>query len=142
MAGAFDYAHYEALRAPGLSERKAFEQMGVKRSTGQEALKRRQGATVTPTDGVLRPPSVPRDRSVPAGLEDLHGDLIERALWWRDRKLRQAQPRQARDTVRWTIHVDRRWRDRVMDLSDAERASITDVMDRILREYCEAESWR
>ena len=42
---------------------------------------------------------------------------------------RQVQPRHARDTVRWTIHVDRRWRDRVIELSDAERASITDVMD-------------
>jgi hypothetical protein len=53
---------------------------------------------------------------------------------------RQVQPRHARDTVRWTIHVDRRWRDRVMELSDAERASITDVMDRILRAYFEAGS--
>ena len=138
MAGAFDYAQYEALRAQGLSERKAFEQMGVKRSTGQDALKRRQVATIAPTDVVLRPPSAPLDRAVPAGLEDLHGDLIEMAMWWRDRKLRQAHPRQARDTVRWTIHVDRRWRDRVIELSDAERASITEVMDRILREYFEA----
>jgi hypothetical protein len=138
MAGAFDYAHYEALRAQGLSERKAFEQMGVKRSTGQDALKRRQVATIAPTDVVLRPPSTPLDRSVPALLEDLQGDLIEMALWWRDRKLRQAHPRQARDTVRWTIHVDRRWWDRVIELSDAERASMTDVMDRIFREYFEA----
>jgi hypothetical protein len=138
MAGEFDYAQHEALRAQGLSERKAFEQMGVKRSTGQDALKRRQVVTIAPTDVVLLPPSAPRDRSVPAVLEDLQGDLIEMAMWWRDRKLRQAQPRQARDTVRWTIHVDRRWRDRVIELSDAERASITDVMDRIFREYFEA----
>jgi hypothetical protein len=138
MANEFDYAQYEALRAQGLSERKAFEQMGVKRSTGQDALKRRQVAMITPTDVVLRPPSTPLDRAVPAALEDLQGDLIEMAMWWRDRKLRQAQPRQARDTVRWTIHVDRRWRDRVMELSDAERASITDVMDRIFRAYFES----
>jgi hypothetical protein len=138
MAGEFDYAHYDALRAQGLSERKAFEQMGVKRSTGQDALKRRQVATIAPTEVVLLPPSAPPDRSVPAVLEDLQGDLIEMARWWRDRKLRQAQPRLARDTVRWTIHVDRRWRDRVIELSDAERASITDVMDRIFRTYFES----
>jgi transposase len=140
MAQGFDYAAYDALIAEGLSQRQAFERMGVKRSTGQDALKRRQVATIAPTDVVLRPPSAPSDRSVPAGIEDLQGDLIEIAMWWRNRKLRRAQPRQAWDTVRWTIHVDRRWRDRVIDLSDAERASITDVMDRIFREYFEAGS--
>jgi hypothetical protein len=39
--------------------------------------------------------------------------------------------------VRWTIHVDPHWKDRVMELSDAERSSITDVMDHIFRTYFE-----
>jgi hypothetical protein len=40
--------------------------------------------------------------------------------------------------VRWTIHVDLHWKDRVMELSDAERSRITDVMDHIVRTYFES----
>jgi hypothetical protein len=39
--------------------------------------------------------------------------------------------------VRWTIHVDLHGKDRVMELSDAERSRITDVMDHIVRMYVE-----
>jgi hypothetical protein len=155
MAGDFDYDRYDMLRAQGLSERKAFEHMGVKRSTGQDALKRRSLATITPA--AVRPlspapeapvPAVVHDRqgtlpsdgygaSVPAVLDDVKGDLLDMALWWRERKLRLAQPRQERDTIRWTIHIDPVWKERVMELSDAQRTSLTDVVDDIFRVYFE-----
>jgi hypothetical protein len=145
MAGEFDYAQYDALRAQGLSERKAFEQMGVKRSTGQDALKRRASGAVALTPvAVLPSPPPGRERATGEALIPLEGemeamkaDLWEVVQWWRSRKLRQAQPRQARDMVRWTIHVDPHWKERVMELSDAQRTSITDVVDAVFRTYFE-----
>jgi hypothetical protein len=67
----------------------------------------------------------------------MKADLWEVVQWWRSRKLRQAQPRQARDMVRWTIHVDPHWKARVMELSDAQRTSMTDVVDEVFRAYFE-----
>ena len=70
-------------------------------------------------------------------IEAMKADLWEVVQWWRSRKLRQAQPRQARNMVRWTIHVDPHWKNRVMELSDAQRTSLTDVVDDIFRAYFE-----
>ena len=145
MAGAFDYAQYDALRAQGVSERKAFEQMGVKRSTGQDALKRRTSEAIALTPAAVLPSPLPsRETAAGEALMPLEGemgamkaDLWEVVQWWRSRKLRQAQPRQARDMVRWTIHVDPHWKDRVLELSDAQRTSITDVVDEVFRQYFE-----
>jgi hypothetical protein len=145
MADAFDYAQYDALRAQGLSERKAFAQMGVKRSTGQDALTRRASGAVTLTPVAVVPSPLPgRARATGEALillegemEAMQADLWEVVQWWRSRKLRQAQPRQARAMVRWTIHVDPQWKERVMELSDAQRVSLTDVMDDIFRHYFE-----
>jgi hypothetical protein len=39
--------------------------------------------------------------------------------------------------VRWTIHIDRRWRDRIMEIADAQRTSMADVLDDICRAYFE-----
>jgi hypothetical protein len=134
----FDYALFDKLYAELGSQNQAFRRMRVNRSTGQRALERRERerASAKPRAVEVLPaqPPLPYQSDVPAVLDDIKSDLIEVAMWWRDRKMRQTQPRRARgETVRWTIHVDRRWRDRVMELSDAERSSITDVMDRIFR---------
>jgi hypothetical protein len=145
MAEAFDYGVYDTLMAQGLSQRQAFEKMGVKRSTGQDALKRREsGAVALAPVAVLPPP--PPGRETPTGevlmplegeMEAMKADLWEVVQWWRSRKLRQAQPRQTRDMARWTIHVDPHWKERVMELSDAQRTSITDVVDEVFRAYFE-----
>jgi hypothetical protein len=139
MADAFDYAQYDALRAQGLSQRQAFTQMGVKRSTGQDALTRRASGAVAVTPVVVAPSPPPGEALMPleGEMEAMKADLWEVVQWWRSRKLRQAQPRQARTMVRWTIHVDPHWKDRVMELSDAQRVSLTDVMDDVFRTYFE-----
>jgi hypothetical protein len=133
----FDYAEYDQLFGELGSENKAFKAMGVNRSTGQRALERReQGRAPAPAAEVLpaQPPltdEVPM--SVPAVLDDVKGDLIEMVTWWRERKLRPTQPRRQRRMVRWTIHVDERWRDRIQEIAYAQRTSIADVVDDLLR---------
>jgi hypothetical protein len=135
----FDYALFDQLKAELGSENKAFKAMHINRSTGQRALDRRERGLAAPRAVDVLPAQQPQPYhgDVPAGLDDLKADLIEMVTWWRDRKLRQAQPRQARDMVRWTIHIDRRWRDGIMVISDAQRTSIADVVDDICRHYFE-----
>jgi hypothetical protein len=92
-------------------------------------------AVVHDWQGVL--PSDGYQASVPAVLDSIKEDLLEVAIWWRERKLRLSQPRQERETIRWTIHIDPVWKERVMELSDAQRTSLTDVVDDIFRAYFE-----
>lgn len=135
----FDYQLYDKLYAELGSQNAVFRRMGVNRSTGQRAVERREKAVATFRNVEVLPtqPSLPSQSEVPAVLDDLKEDLIEMVTWWRHRKLCQTQPRQARDMVRWTIHIDRRWRDGIMELSDAQRTSIADVVDDICRHYFE-----
>jgi hypothetical protein len=139
----FDYAAYAALITDGVSQREAFARLGVKRSTGQDALKRRQSVAV---EVLPRRPPGPQgplqpSRALPvptAGeLEAMRTDLRELVDWWRGRKLRQAQPRQVRETISWTVHLDPTWKARVEELADAERRRLTDVVDEIFRTYFE-----
>lgn len=136
---AFDYERFDKLRAELGSENKAFKAMHVNRSSGQRALKRREQGTATPVavEVLAEQPRLSYQSNAPVALDDLKGDLIEMVTWWRERKLRQTQPRRERETVRWTIHIDRRWRDRIMELSDAQRTSIADVVDDLCRSYFE-----
>jgi hypothetical protein len=135
----FDYERFDQLYAELGSQNAAFRRMRVNRSTGQRALQRReQGlATTTPVEVLPAQPQLPYQSDVPAALDDVKGELIEMALWWRERKLRQTQPRRQRKMVRWTIHIDQQWRDRIMEISDAQRTSIADVVDDICRHYFE-----
>jgi hypothetical protein len=135
----FDYERFDKLFAELRSQNAAFRRMGVNRSTGQRALERRErGRAPSPAIEVL-PAQQPLTSAapVPVVLDDMKGDLIEMVTWWRERKLRQTQPRRQRDMVRWTIHIDRRWRDRIMEIADAQRTSIADVVDDICRSYFE-----
>lgn len=136
---AFDYERFDKLKAELGSENKAFNYMGVNRSTGQRALKRREKASDTRVAVEVLPEQQPLtyEAPVPAVLDDMKGDLIEMVTWWRERKLRQTQPRRQREMVRWTIHIDRRWRDRIMEIADAQRISIADVVDDLCRAYFE-----
>jgi hypothetical protein len=146
MAGTFDYAVYDTLIAQGLSQRQAFERMGVKRTTGQDALKRRSLVAVT-----VMPPSPPRPRgpqqhsatvAVPEDhdMDAMRTDIFELVQWWRSRKLRPVQPRKDRATVRWTVHIDPVLKGQILAESDARRLSLTDTVDIIVRAYFEAES--
>jgi hypothetical protein len=135
----FDYQLYDQLYAELGSQNAVFRRMGVNRSTGQRAVERREKTLASSTHVEVLPtqPSLPSQSDVPAALDDIKGELIEMWLWWRERKLRQGQPRRQREMVRWTIHIDRRWRDRIMEISDAQRTSIADVVDDICRGYFE-----
>jgi hypothetical protein len=140
MRAGFDYQRFDKLYAELGSQNKAFKAMGVTRSSGQRALLVRDKERALASSKVEVLPAqqpLPYQGAVPAVLDDIKGDLLEMVTWWRDRKLRQTQPRQARDMVRWTIHIDRRWRDRIMEISDAQRTSIADVVDDICRSYFE-----
>jgi hypothetical protein len=135
----FDYARFDKLKAALGSENKAFKAMHINRSSGQRALKRREQATAPPVavEVLAEQPRLSYRDDVPMGLDDLKGDLIEMVTWWRERKLRQVQPRRQRSMVRWTIHVDPAWVNRVKELSDAQRMSQADVVDDIFRAYFE-----
>jgi hypothetical protein len=135
----FDYERFDKLFAELGSQNAAFRRMGVNRSTGQRALERRQRRVApSPTVEVLpAQPPLAYEAPVPAVLDDVKGDLLEMVTWWRERKLRQTQPRRQREMVRWTIHIDRRWRDRIMEIADAQRTSMADVVDDICRAYFE-----
>jgi hypothetical protein len=135
----FDYERFDKLYKELGSQNAAFRQMGVNRSTGQRALERREKASAPSPAVEVLPAQHPRpsQRDVPVALNDIKGELMELALWWREGKLRQTQPRRQREMVRWTIHIDRRWRDRIMEMSDAQRTSIADVVDDICRSYFE-----
>ena len=135
----FDYERFDQLLAELGSQSAAFRRMGVNRSTGQRALERRQQrVTPSPTVEVLpAQPPLAYEAPVPAVWDDVRGDVLEMVTWWRERKLRQTQPRRQREMVRWTIHIDRRWRDRIMEISDAQRTSMADVVDDICRAYFE-----
>jgi hypothetical protein len=137
MVTLFDYDWFDRLYAQLGSQNKAFQAMGVNRSTGQAALKRRELdralATAKPAEVLPAQQPLPYQGDVPAVLDDIKGDLLEMAMWWRERKLRQVQPRRQRELVRWTIHIDRRWRDRIMEIADAQRTSIADVVDDMCR---------
>jgi hypothetical protein len=135
----FDYERFDQLFAELGSQNAAFRRMGVNRSTGQRALERRErGRAPSPTVEVLPAPQPRTDEApVPVVWDDMKGDLMEMVTWWRERKLRQTQPRRQRDMVRWTIHIDRRWRDRIMEIANAQRTSIADVVDDICRSYFE-----
>jgi hypothetical protein len=135
----FDYERFDQLFAELGSQNAAFRRMGVNRSTGQRALERRErGRAPSPAVEVL-PAQQPRtdEAPVPVVWDDMKGDLMEMVTWWRERKLRQTQPRRQRDMVRWTIHIDRRWRDRIMEIANAQRTRIADVVDDMCRSYCE-----
>jgi hypothetical protein len=135
----FDYALYDKLYAELGSQNAAFRRMRVNRSTAQQALKRREERTAAPVavEVLAEQPRLSYMGDVPVTLDDLKEDLIQMVTWWRDRQLRQTQPRRQREQVRWTIHIDPRWRDRIMELSDAQRISIADVVDDICRAYFE-----
>jgi hypothetical protein len=135
----FDYERFDQLFAELGSQNAAFRRMGVNRSTGQRALERRErGRAPSPSVEVLPAPQPRTDEApVPVVWDDMKGDLMEMVTWWRERKLRQTQPRRQRDMVRWTIHIDRRWRDRIMEIANAQRTSIADVVDDICRSYFE-----
>ena len=135
----FDYERFDQLFAELGSQNAAFRRMGVNRSTGQRALERRErGRAPSPAIEVLPAQQPLTDEApVPVVLDDMKGDLMEMVTWWRERKLRQTQPRRQRDMVRWTIHIDRRWRDRIMEIANAQRTSIADVVDDICRSYFE-----
>ena len=135
----FDYARFDQLLAELGSQSAAFRRMGINRSTGQRALERRQRrvAPSPPVEVLPAHPPLASEAPVPAVLDDVKGDLLDMVTWWRERKLRQTQPRRQREMVRWTIHIDRRWRDRIMEISDAQRTSMADVVDDLCRAYFE-----
>jgi hypothetical protein len=143
MAETFDYGVYDTLRAEGLSQRQAFEQMGVKRSTGQDALKRRPSVAVEVVPA--RIPGPPRQVTAVAIPEEgdmkaMKADIYELVQWWRSRKVRPVQPRKDRATVRWTVHIDPQLKEKILAESDARRLSLTDTVDIIVRHYFEGES--
>jgi len=149
MAEGFDYARYDALIAQGLSQRQAFAHMGVKRSTGQDALKRRPSVAVEVVPVHLpgpphppRPPRQPTAVAMPAEheMEAMKADLWEMVDWWRSRKARAVQPRKDRATVRWTVHIDPALKDKILAEADARRLSLTDAVDIIVRHYFEGEA--
>jgi hypothetical protein len=145
MAETFDCEVYDTLRAEGLSQRQAFEQMGVKRSTGQDALKRRSSVAVEVVPAQpSREPGPPRQPTAVAipeehEMEAMKADLWELVEWWRSRKLRPVQPRKDRATVRWTVHIDPQLKEKILAESDARRLSLTDTVDIIVRHYFEGE---
>lgn len=145
MAEEFDYARYDALIAQGLSQRQAFARMGVKRSTGQDALKRRPSVAVEVVPvHPSGPPGPSRHQtavSVPEEheMEAMKADLWEMVEWWRSRQARAVQPRKDRATVRWTVHIDPALKDKILAESDARRLSLTDTVDLIVRQYFEGE---
>jgi hypothetical protein len=141
MAEGFDYARYDALIAQGLSQRQAFERMGVKRSTGQDAVKRRSSVAVEVVP--VHPSGPPQHQTAGAvpeehEMEAMKADLWEMVEWWRSRKARAVQPRKDRATVRWTVHIDPALKDKILAESDARRLSLTDTVDTIVRHYFEA----
>jgi hypothetical protein len=87
--------------------------------------------------GGPRPPQVDLPRHAAAELEAIKADLLEVVDWWRARKMRRVDPGGPKDTQRWTVHVDKRWIERVKEMAGAEGVSQAEIVDRAFRYYFE-----
>jgi DNA-binding Lrp family transcriptional regulator len=141
-----DLKAIQRLQANGLSQRAVARQLGIPRSTLQDHLKRTQAVDIHRGKTLVLPQRRPRLHEVyplpetPAGLEGVAADLLERAQWWRTRKLRQVDPSRSRDTRRQTWHVEVQWIARVKDMADAEGMPQSAVVDQIFRAYFQGRS--
>jgi hypothetical protein len=132
MAVAIDWAQVDAWRAEGLSGREMGRRLGMAPSSFHEANKKRQRSTVPV---VVLPPGPPQLNE----LDTIKADLLEVAQWWRARKMRQVHPREPRQTMRWTIHVDTRWVALVRELAEREGTSQAEIVDRALQRFFEGQ---
>jgi hypothetical protein len=71
-------------------------------------------------------------------LKSVHADSCQ----WRARKMPRVDPGGPRETQRWTVHVEKRWIERVKAQADLEGVSQAEIVDRALRPSCEGDrSW-
>jgi winged helix-turn-helix DNA-binding protein len=143
MSAAIDDQQLRSLLEQGVSQREIARRLGIPRSTLHDHLKRLQPAEVhrgTPQvipRGFPRPPQVDHAPETPAELDAIKADLLEVVQWWRSRKLQRVDPGGPRDTQRWTVHVDKRWIERVKEQAELEGVSQAAIVDRALRQYFE-----
>jgi hypothetical protein len=69
-------------------------------------------------------------------LQALLPDLLDLVAWWRERQRLRVHPEgRRRDTVRYTIHLQAEWVERLKQQAADEGVSISEVANRALQRY-------
>ena len=150
----FDYPHYTALKAQGLSQRAIAQQMGMAESTLRDNLKvldkHREDLPIAEPALVssggpgihLGEGSTREGAQVPLGRPEVHleglppdyvTDLHAIVTWWRTRQAMAQQPTEKLERV--TYHVAPRWIEAVRRESDLTGESYAAIVNRAFAQY-------